>query len=262
MEQQELARILHLRGIPFLKALLEIEEKRFSHSEFLKGSTFEEINISFGLFPAARAYPVYFAGDITQPIGKKIFVGINPGYSNSPRQIAEQKYLEQRGSFDGYCRIFSDFFALHEKGLLPYFANIGGFLRRYFDIHERIDWNWLQENVISLDLIPYHSQNAAGLQIRNPEVFRKSYFEIFLRILEHLDPREPIFFHGFPTVLKYLEQPAFRGAVDFQERHTFWVGAFNKKFKFIGLPFLTRVAGGKDALVAQIKRSKGAQRDH
>jgi len=101
-----------------------LEERRFSDSQFLKGSTFEEINIDFGIFPPAKAYPVYFAGDVTHPKGKKIFVGINPGYSDKQRQIAEQQYLEKIGAFDGYCKLSSDFFAVEEKGLIPYFANM------------------------------------------------------------------------------------------------------------------------------------------
>jgi hypothetical protein len=261
MNQHELAPILKLQGIRFLKALLELEEQRFSDPQFLKGSTFEEINRNFGLFPAVKAYPAYFYGDVTRPKGKKIFVGINPGIlKKRPSQADEQRYLQQRGSFEGYCHAFSDFFALHANGLLRYFANIAGFLRSLFQVRERIDWNWLQENVICLDLIPYHSQNAGGLRINDLGMFRNTYFEIFLRLLDHLDPDEPIFFHGFPTFVKYLEDSAFRGAVEFQKTGTIWTGTFADKFKFFGLPFLTRVSGGRDALVKQIRSLERGER--
>jgi hypothetical protein len=260
VNQTEIVDLLTLRGVAFLKALTNFEERRFSDSRFMKGSTFEQINVDFGLFPSAIAYPVYFAGDVTKPSGKTIFGGINPGYSDGPRQTAEQHYLQSRGSFNGYCRIFADFFAQEKKGLLPYFADIGGFLRRYFDLREEIDWSWLQENLISLDLIPYHSQKAAGLRIRNPENFRRTYFEIFLRILDHLDPSDLIFFHGFPTFADELANDAFKDVVEFHKKDGFWIGKFDRRFNFIGLPFLTRVSGGKDALVDKIKRYQKSQR--
>jgi hypothetical protein len=260
MKDSELAALLPLRGIPFLKALLQLEERRFNDAQFLKGSTFEEINIDFGIFPPAKAYPVYFAGDITRPKGKKIFVGINPGYSpTDERQPAEQKYLEKIGSFDGYRNIFSDFFAKQQKGLLNYFANIAGFVKGYFGVTERIDWNWLQENFISLDLIPYHSSHASGLRISDPEKFRKTHFEIFLRILEHLNPKDAIFFNGFPTLEPHLKRAAFDGIIEFDKKGGFWIGTIAGSHKFVGLPFLTRVRGGKSDLVKKIKRYQQRQ---
>jgi hypothetical protein len=214
------------------------------------------------LFPAARCYPVYFAGDITNPAGKKIFVGINPGYTDKARQIAELEYLERVGLFNGYCNIFSDFFAKQQKGLLAYFANIVGFLRRYYEIEVTRDWDWIQSNLISLDLIPYHSSDAQGLRINDPNNFRRTYFEIFLRILEHLGPIEPIFLNGFPTLERYLRNPAFSDVIKYAKHDGFWIGTIADKFSFIGLPFLNRVAGGKEALIDRIKRHRQDRVSH
>ena len=227
----------------------------------MRSSTFEEINITFGIFPKEFAYPVYFAGDIENPKGKKIFLGINPGYSLKKngevanRQILEQEYLDQQGLYKGYCKIFSDFFGAHENGLIPYFANIAGFMARYYKIKEKIDWCWLQDNFISLDFIPYHSVNSAGLRINDQKVFREVYVEILIRILRYLNPQEAIFFHGFPTFSKVLTSEIFHDVFRFQKHGNFWVGRIDN-YDFIGLPFLTRVAGGKDALVRAVRDSK------
>jgi hypothetical protein len=252
--------VLRLKGLPFVKALLKLEEYRFEDGNYTKGSTFEDINKDFGIFPIAKAYPVYFAGDIQNPKGKIIFVGINPGYAENgksqDRQKSEQKFLEGYGQFDGYCQIFSHFYAKQERGLLPYFANIAGFLERYYDVEEEIDWHWLQQHLISLDLVPYHSTSSAGLRINNPSNYRNTYLEIFLRLIRYLNPSEPIFFNGFPTFAEIFSHDPFEDVFKFRKRGKCWRGTIDKKFEFLGLPFLTRVRGGKDALVRDIRRHR------
>jgi hypothetical protein len=256
--------VLRLKGLPFVKALLELEEYRFQDGNYTKGSTFEEINKEFGIFPIAKAYPVHFAGDIQKPPGKIIFVGINPGYAKNgkqqDRQKAEQKFLERHGQFDGYCRIFSDFYATQEKGLLPYFANIAGFIKRYYNVEEKIDWHWLQRHLISLDLIPYHSTSSAGVSINNPSNFRSTYLEIFLRLIRYLNPKKPIFFNGFPTFAEIFSEDPFRDVFKFRKYGKYWMGKIDDEFEFFGLPFLTRVRGGKDALVRNVRRHRGVSR--
>jgi hypothetical protein len=54
------------------------------------------------------AYPVYFTGDIREPKDKLIFIE-NPGF-NEKENRKEQAFLRNRGSYEGYCRIFADFF--------------------------------------------------------------------------------------------------------------------------------------------------------
>jgi hypothetical protein len=246
--------VLSLEGIPLIKAILEWEQFRFLESNFSKGSTYEEINEDFGLFPKHNVFPVYFAGDIARPNEKKIIVGINPGYSKA-RNIEEQKFLRQMGLFDGYCKIFSDYFAIREKGLIPYYANVAGFLKRFYGLKEEITWHWLQENLINLEMVPYHSVSSNGLRINDPVKYRDTHFEILLRIIRYLNPTQPIFFNGFPPFADILKE--FSDVIEFENHENIWIGSIDHRYQFVGLPFLTRVSGGKDALVDCVKNYLG-----
>ncbi|MDD2753308.1 MAG: hypothetical protein PHT44_01745 [Candidatus Portnoybacteria bacterium] len=249
--EEKIQELLKLKGLDFVQGLLKIEEDRFN-KEFLKGSVYEEINADFGLFPPLKIYPVYFLGNIARPENKRVFIGINPGYDRS--NSLEQKFLEERGCFDGYCNIFGDFLRKKHKGLSSkYFSNIAGFLKRFYELDEINNWTWFQDNIINLDFIPYHSKNAAGIRINNIEKFRKVYFQILLKFLEHINPRDYIFVNGFPTFEGYFQNDIFIKAIQFKKVDNFWIGNIGR-FKFIGLPFLTQVSGGKDNLVNNIRR--------
>ncbi|MEI6596744.1 MAG: hypothetical protein WCL13_00840, partial [bacterium] len=134
-------------------------------------------------------------------------------------------------------------------------SNIAGFLKRLYEI-EKINWDWYQTNFINLEMIPYHSANTSGLRINNPTEFRKIYFEILLKFLKHLNPQKSVFILGFPTFEQYLNQSHFKNVISFKKYGNFWVGKIANKYDFIGLPFLTRIKGGKDALVSGIKKIK------
>lgn len=255
MKEEQFHEIAHLEGIEFIRALLRLEEQRFEQSHFLMGSTFEDINADFGIFPTMATYPVYFAGDICQPKNKIIFMGINPGFGEESNR-KERDFLRQRGSFEGYCRLYGDFF----KGrLVQYYSHIAGFLRRLYGITEIIDWDWFQEHFITLEVIPYHSVNANGLRINNVKKYREVYFEIILKLLRHLNPQKPIFINGFPTFRSFVTRrsgellPEFVDAIEFTSLARVSIGKLGKRYDFIGLPFLTRPAGGKDALVAEVR---------
>ncbi len=238
-----------LKGIDFIESVLNYEQKRFD-TNFIKNSVFEDINKNFGIFPIEKVYPIYFIGDITKPSNKTIFVGINPGYSPDYNR-KEQKWLEKQSYFSACCNMF-EFFSSQKKGLLPYFANIAGFLKRLKSI-EKIDHYWLQNNLVNLEIIPYHSTDANGLRINDTSYYRKTYFEVFLRILNYLDPKEPIFVNGFPTFEKYFRDKVFQRVITFRKIDSIWKGKIGK-YSFIGLPFLTRVKGGKDKLVKEVKK--------
>jgi len=238
-----------LTGLSFIKSVLRYEQKRFDKN-FVKNSVFEEINRNFGIFPMVKVYPVYFIGDITKPLGKTIFVGINPGY-NPEHNRKEQEWMESQGYFYSCCHLF-EFFSSQRRGLLPYFANIAGFLKRLKGI-ENINQNWLRDNLINLEIVPYHSSDASGLRINDLSYYRKTYFEIFLRILDYLNPAEPIFINGFPTFEQYFSNKVFQDIISFKKIDSIWKGKI-KNHPFIGLPFLTRVKGGKDRLVEVVKK--------
>ncbi len=251
MNSAQYKKIAKLKGIDFIKKLLQLEELRFTNKNFLKGSTFEDINTDFGIFPRYPVYPTYFIGDITNPRDKYIFIGINPGYNSN--NSLENAYLKRRGLFNGYCHLFSDFH-YSKPGLIPYYANIKGFLKRYDGIKEKIDWEWFQKNVIALEFIPYHSSDAAGLRINDLTKYREIYFEILLKIIRHINPKKTIFIVGFPTLKPYLVKPEFKKVIHFEDKYNFSLGKIDGRYEFIGLPFLTRVSGGKDKLVRNLKR--------
>ena len=141
---------------------------------------------------------------------------------------------------------------LDSTGLSPYYANVAGFLKRYKDI-KKIDWDWLQDNLINLELIPYHSVGAGGIQINDLEHYRRRYFLPLLKILDYIQPARLIFINGFSSFEVHFNKFPLSQLVTFTKTNNFWIGRINKKHDFIGLPFLTRVAGGKDNLVSNIK---------
>jgi len=250
MQQSEFERILSLDGLPFIQALLSFEEQRFD-AAFLKGSVYEEMNANFGIFPPIKSYPVYFAGDVCKPNGKIIFIGINPGY-NAEKNKGEQEYLECAGSFEGYCKLFEYLDSTQTRS--AYYAHIGGFLRRLGILHEKTSWKWCQDNFINLELIPYHSIDTNGLRINNLQYFKDRYFVPLTKIIDYLQPEKPIFINGFPTYERYFSSPLFRGLIDFEKHDAVWVGTIAGKYRFVGLPFLNRVAGGKDKLADMVKK--------
>lgn len=254
--------ILKREGLDFIKNLLKFEEHRFDR-HFKKGSVFEEINEDFGIFPKAKVYPVYFSGDITKPKNKIIFIGINPAYSEDGNKD-EQIYLEKKGSFEGYCHQFEFFKERHLKS--RYYENISGFLRRYNtnNAPKGVDWGWYQNNFINLDFIPYHSVNTGGLRVNNIEKYKKIYLKTLLKILDYLNPSKPVFINGISTVLSFLDIGNKRkktakfsvdGIIYLNNFRNIWFGKIGK-YNCVGLPFLTRVTGGKDALVKNIKNAE------
>lgn len=241
--------IYQLTGIEFIQTLLTYEQERFDKN-FVKGSVLEEINRDFGVFPYENPYPVYFVGDIREPQNKIIFVGINPGYDKE-FNLAENQFLKEEGIFEGYCKHFL-FYKKMRTGLLPYYANIGGFLKRMYGITEKIDWDWFQNNFINLELIPYHSKDANGLRINDVSYYKERYFGALIKLLDHIKPTQPIFINGFSNFEKYFKDPLFADLIQFEKHKNIWKGTING-YAFIGLPFLTRVAGGKDQLVTHVQ---------
>jgi len=236
-------------GLDFIKSVLNYERKRFDQY-YILNSVYEDINRNFGIFPATKNYPKYFMGDITQPEEKIIFIGINPGYS-AENNLKEQQLLENQGYFNFCCHLFK-YNALDKKGLNSYFANIAGFLKRLKGI-KKIDRQWLQNNLINLEMIPYHSSNTGGLRINNLKLYRETHFEIILRILDYLNPNGYIFINGFPTFEPYLKDRVFRDVISFEKKDSIWNGKI-KNHPFIGLPFLNRPKGGKERLVKLVEK--------
>ncbi len=259
MTIEQFQQIANLEGLEFITALLRLEEERFEESQFLAGSTFEDINVDFGIFPKTAALPVYFAGNIREPENKIILMGINPGYDaeSYPRELA---FLRERGLFEGYCNLYAGYFGDYRKRRkVRYYSNIASLLRGLGLTIPEDYWDWYQENFISLEFIPYHSANANGLRINDKSNFRKVYFEIILKLLRHLNPQNHFFINGFPTFRGFVANkkgvfPEYANALRYEKHERIWTGSLGDGFDFVGLPFLGWLKGGKDALVDEIKR--------
>lgn len=258
MQLEQFQSIEHLAGIEFAKALLDLEHTRFQSAKFLTDSTYENINADFGIFPTTLAYPVYFAGDIRYPENKIVVIGINPGFNES-QYVKERQFLEKRGLFDGYCNLYGDYFKA--EGKKPrYYQGVWRLLQRLFDISGDFDWDWFQEHLITLELVPYHSTYSAGITINDPQKYRDVYFQILIKLLTHINPRSPVLVNGYPTLRKVMTVNKkvinnYSDVLEIHEGESIATGRLAKKFQFVGLPFLSRPRqGGVDALVEEIRR--------
>jgi len=266
---KEFEKISKKEGLQFIQELLDYEKRRID--EFLSAlnkrekNIFEQINIDFGIFPEKMPYPVYFCGDITKPKNKIVFIGINPGY-NEKTNNAEQDYLNNLGVFRGYCEMFSSFFrdknVAYYKNMYSFLASVkkeSGYFFRAVDKDtedfsvavrknkNKLIWDWLQDNVINLEAIPYHSKNTNGLTINDIERYKERYLMPLLKIIKHIDPQTPIFILGYPTVKRHFENENLK---DFFVKNSTLVyhNAKGKKkeiavgklggYDFVGLPFL------------------------
>lgn len=251
---KKIEEVFKKEGLNFIKALLKYEQDRFD-KHFIKGSVYEDINQLFGIFPKEKQYPIYFTGEITEPKNKYLFIGINPGFNDIKGQKDEQNFLEKAGIFEGDRQLFL-YFKKFSHGSSQYYSNIKGFLKRLYKIQETINFDWFHKNLINLELVPYHSNNTAGLHINDTEFYRKFYFEALLKIIDHIDPQKPIFINGFSGFEGDFVKEIFKDVITFEKYKNIWIGKIGrkKKYKFVGLPFLTRVKGGKDNLVKIIRK--------
>lgn len=99
-------------------------------------------------------------------------------------------------------------------------------------------------------------------KVNDAEKYKNRYFEPILKILDYLKPKNHIFINGFKTFEQDFKKSDFQDIIEFSKeeytgnkklKNSFYIGKIDKRFKFIGLPFLTRVRGGKDALADSIK---------
>jgi len=249
--------ILKLDGLEFIKQLLKFEQQRFDDCFFSSPkSVFEQINIEFGIFPNFNPYPVYFSGDITKPKDKMIFIGINPGFGKIGDQQREKEYLQTNGLFEGYRNIFSDYYKIHYPRPFSIFGNIKSFIIRYDKKvkNNEIDWDWLQENIILLEMIPYHSPNSAGLRINNLARYINTYFRATTKIIKYLNPKQPIFITGFPKFENYFQNDLFKKIISFDKVGSVYRGKINDKYDIIGLPFLKMPRVGLNQIIKDIKK--------
>lgn len=219
--------------------VLEWEKERVDKN-FSKDSYFEDINSKFGIFPNKPLYPMYFYGDIENSRNKYIFVGINPSYTGL---LEEDEYLEEKESVAKYYHFLKNAFIwwsikLNNK-LLPYLNKASLYLSEVEKIkRELIDYKWLQKNIINLELIPYHSKNADGLEINNLEEYYKTYFELFRRSIIYFNPRKKIVFFGTSNFKKiFIDSDIFKKDISCDKTGDIYFGKIFNKYSFVVIPF-------------------------
>jgi len=214
-------------------------EKERVDKNFTKGSYFEDINDKFGIFPKTKLYPMYFYGNIENPKNKYVFVGINPSYTGG---LEEDECLEEKESVAKYYHFLKNAFTWWDIKLdhkfLPYFNKISLYLSETEKIkREEINYKWLQENVINLELIPYHSKSADGLIINNIEEYYQTYFELFRKAIKHINSKKPIVFLGKDNFLNIFENDQFKKDIIIEKRGNTLTGTILGTYKFFVLNF-------------------------
>jgi hypothetical protein len=215
-------------------------EKERVDKNFTKGSYFEDINDKFGIFPKTKLYPMYFYGNIENPKNKYVFVGINPSYTGG---LEENEYLEEKESVAKYYHFLKNAFIWWNIKLdhkfLPYFNKISLYLSETENIkREEISYKWLQENVINLELIPYHSKSADGLLVNNIEEYYQTYFELFRKAIKHINPNKKIVFFGSSSFENiFVDNNIFNKDIIIEKNNSIYSGKIFGKYDFIVLPF-------------------------
>jgi len=272
----------------FIQELLEYEKRRVNEfNQTIKKrnpNIFEQMNIDFGIFPEEVCYPVYFHGDIMKPKKKIVVIGINPGKESTNEEKCEYcEYLnEEKGLFEQYCNIFINYFKDKPKRDMQYFYNIYKFFStlkkektEFSEILKKeafkkdkedkiiMNWEWFQNNILNLEIIPYHSKNVNGLDINNPKHYRDGHLKILEKILKYINPQLPIFINGYPTSKRYFKNEYLNEFFAKEEplkyinnrgvEKEIMTGEFCG-YKFYGLPFLKHyIAKDFDSIVKKIK---------
>jgi hypothetical protein len=248
-----------LNGLAFIQSLLEWEQKRFEDPQSLN-STLNDLRAEFST-EFKPVYPCYFSGNINEREGKYVVIGINPGFSCDT--LTAQPFYRERGLFEASCYVFRDYYARQQEKFMRHYSRIGGFLRKFYGLQDSIDWIWFHNNLVSLEVVPYHSENSKQLRINNPSKFRDFYLEALLKIIRYLEPTTPIIISGVQHVHFFLrkeceqifnlvkhERNASKGA---QKRYSFYTGVMDKKYSLVVVPFLTQPPVPIDELVEQIR---------
>ncbi len=104
--------------------------------------------------------PQYFSGNIDAIQKKIIIIGINPGNSMQ-NLIAENKFIGV--SFSNYRNFHTNFFSIYKNSIrLPinYYSYLSTCFNPIITKYRNLEYfNFCQDNIINIDLIPYHSTN-------------------------------------------------------------------------------------------------------
>lgn len=195
--------------LTFIKNVLKWEKERVD-DYFVKDSYYEDINDKFGIFPKTKLYPMYFYGDIENPKDKYVFIGINPSYD---KRTCDEEYRDEEGAFDNYYNFLRNAFLkwkekrYYDNKLFSYLnKNVSLCLEKGFNVdRKQINYDWLHDNVINLEFLPYHSKKADGLVINNLNDYFETNFKVLERFIKYLNPDKKIVIFGFPKIIELLE---------------------------------------------------------
>ena len=219
----------------FIKNILKWEKERVDNY-FTKDSYYEDINEKFGIFPKTKLYPMYFYGDIENPKDKYIFIGINPSYD---KRTCDEEYKDEKGSMDDYYNFLKSAFLkwkeerYYDNKLFSYLnRNISLCLEKGFNVdRKKISYDWLQNNVINLEFLPYHSKKADGLVLNNLDDYFETNFKVLERFIKYLNPDKKIVIFGFPKIIELLELDK-KNRIEFNKEGSVYIG------KLFGYPFV------------------------
>lgn len=90
------------------------------------------------------------------------------------------------------------------------------------------------------------------------QIFDRIYMQIMVKLLKHINPMNPVFINGFPTVRRLMTNKqgvlsSYGKILQIDTDNTIATGQIANRFNYVGLPFLSRPRGGKDTLVEAIR---------
>jgi hypothetical protein len=139
----------------------------------------------------------YFVGNITDGLPKDILFGINPGFN--PR-IDRKQGIGNLNTWDGYLGFMEDFFEKFEKedAKVPYYRTLSGFFGplNNENLTGRSEmWHFYATNLITLELIPFHSTRTSfpGTLNPNQRSYLKNRLNLNLDFLKELNVRTLVF---------------------------------------------------------------------
>ena len=149
--------------------------------------------------------PTYFVGDLEGGCRYGIF-SINPGFSEESNQI-EEPWKE--GSWEDYLNFTKNFFTLFYKNNMKsrYYIMLAKIFSGLDNVNFENNRDYYQNNVINVDLIPYHSKNTGLPSKLNDE--QKKYLQKSLSLNLNLlkdSGVELIIFNGKPLYRMLIEE--------------------------------------------------------
>lgn len=130
--------------------------------------------------------PTFFSGNLEAPI---VHIGLNPGHSGKEKSELAEPDSE---SFEDYWDFYTTFFERSKENdkTMSHYSSLAHFIQGLNDDEYSPDItkfpNYLEyfsENVLNLDMIPYHSSN---IHSRDEEVDVDEYLEDYRKLIQKI----------------------------------------------------------------------------